>query len=81
MKRQATTPQGNEAVDLLAIAMNASKLYHGHTHDSLDYGKASAAAGFAIHGVGLCGITSIDGTQIVRGEQDDARAYRKVVPT
>lgn len=30
-------PQGNEAYELLAVAMNAKKLFHGHTHNPLPY--------------------------------------------
>jgi predicted phosphodiesterase len=65
-------PQGNEAYELLAVAMNAQKLFHGHTHDSLPY-RIQAIRMF---GVGLRGITNLDGKKIVPGELDDARAYR-----
>ena len=65
-------PQGNEAVDLLAVAMSASRIYHGHTHDSLPYNNPE----IQIFGVGLCGITSLDGTKILAGELDEARANR-----
>lgn len=65
-------PQGNEALSLLAIAMGAGKHYHGHTHDSLPYNNADVQ----VFGVGLCGITDLDGTKIVPGELDEARAHR-----
>jgi hypothetical protein len=34
-------PQGNEAVDLLAVTMGASKVYHGHAHDNFPYNNAA----------------------------------------
>ena len=55
-------PQGNEAYELLAVAMSAQKLFHGHTHDSLPY-RIQAIQMF---GVGLRGITALDGTKILR---------------
>lgn len=70
-------PQGNAAFELLAASMGVRALFHGHHHDALDYSKASANAGFAITGVGLRGITAIDGTRIVEGERDVARAHRR----
>jgi predicted phosphodiesterase len=69
-------PHGNEALELLAAALGADALFHGHTHDNLDY--SSAAAGFMIRGVGLRGITALDGEQIVTGELDEARSHRVV---
>jgi hypothetical protein len=65
-------PHGNEAYDLLAITMGVQNLFHGHTHDSLPY-RVQAVRMF---GVGLRGITNLDGTKIIPGELDDARAYR-----
>ena len=55
-----------------AVAMGASRIYHGHTHDSLHYKNAEVQ----MFGVGLCGITSLDGTKILAGELDEARANR-----
>ena len=66
-------PHGNEALELLAMTMGATKLYHGHTHDALAYDNPQ----IRLCGVGLCGITSIDGTKIVPGELDDARSNRQ----
>ena len=65
-------PQGHEAYELLAVTMGAQKLFHGHTHDSLPYRMQA----IQMFGVGLRGITALDGTKIVPGELDDARAYR-----
>ena len=70
-------PHGNEALELLAITMGASKLFHGHTHDALPYDNQH----IKLCGVGLCGITSIDGTKIVTGELDDARSNRQLFRT
>jgi predicted phosphodiesterase len=65
-------PHGNEAFDLLAITMSVTTLFHGHTHDSLNYPVGAVR----MCGVGLCGITSLNGTKIIAGEQDGARAHR-----
>jgi predicted phosphodiesterase len=65
-------PQGNEAYEYLAVTMGVRKLFHGHTHDSLPY-RLQAIQMF---GVGLRGIANLDGTKIVPGELDEARAYR-----
>ena len=70
--RRLANPQGNEAIDLLAVAMGASRIYHGHTHDSLPYNNAEVQ----IFGVGLRGITDLNGTKLVPGELDEARAHR-----
>ena len=66
-------PQGKEALELLAITMSATKLYHGHTHDSLPYYNQQ----IQLCGVGLCGITSLDGEKIIPGALDEARSDRK----
>ncbi|MFO1305375.1 MAG: metallophosphoesterase [Burkholderiales bacterium] len=65
-------PHGNEAFELLAVAMGARLLFHGHTHDSLPY-RTQAIQMF---GVGLRGITNLRGEKILPGELDEARAYR-----
>lgn len=70
-------PQGHEALTLLAAAMGVQAHFHGHTHDCVNYGVASAAAGFAMIGVGLCGITQLSGLKIISGELDDARSNRR----
>jgi predicted phosphodiesterase len=67
-------PQGHEAIDLLAVTMGAGAIFHGHTHDSLNYQNTEAR----MVGVGLCGITALDGTKIVKGELDEARSNRRV---
>lgn len=65
-------PQGNAAIDLLAVATGARKHFHGHTHDSLPYNNPAVQ----VFGVGLRGITDLEGKKIVPGELDEARAYR-----
>ena len=66
-------PQGNAALDTLGVIMGAKKQFHGHTHDAIAYHNRD----IALFGVGLRGITSIDGTKIVKGELDEARASRR----
>lgn len=70
-------PHGFQAIDALAQSLRVRATFHGHHHDSLDYSKAWADLGFKAHGVGLCGISDLEGTVIVAGEKDDARRYRE----
>lgn len=74
-------PNGFEAIDLLGQVMGVRWLAHGHHHDSLDYTAWRNRLGFTVFGVGLRGITAMDGTVIVRGERDAERArVRSAVP-
>lgn len=66
-------PYGNGALDLLAVAMGAQRLFHGHQHDSLPYRNQA----IRMFGVGLRGITDLSGKKIVPGEQDDERSGRR----
>lgn len=68
---------GNEALTLLAIALNAKTTFHGHHHDRLDYSQQAGELGMAAFGVGLRGISGRDGRPIVPGELDQTRALRK----
>jgi hypothetical protein len=68
-------PLGYEANDLLAAALGAEAMFHGHHHDRLDYTRT--ALGFAVQGVGLRGITDLAGNVINRGERDDEGATRR----
>lgn len=68
-------PHGYEAIDLLAAALGAKAMFHGHHHDRLDYTRA--ALGFDVHGVGLRGVTDLAGNVIVGGERDDERAAQR----
>lgn len=69
-------PRGFEAIDLLAAALGVKTSFHGHHHDCLDYASFRATLGFMPRGVGLRGITALDGTQILAGELDAQRAMR-----
>ena len=63
-------PHGFSAIDELAQAMGVRKVFHGHHHDNRDYGLATEHLGFETHGVGLCGITDLDGKVVVSGMKD-----------
>jgi len=71
-------PHGFEAIELLAACMGVSASFHGHHHDRLDYSAFAARDGFRAYGVGLRGITALDGTIVRVGELDAARAGRLV---
>lgn len=68
---------GNEALTLLALALDAKTTFHGHHHDRLDYNECAGELGMAAFGVGLRGITGRDGRVIVPGELDQIRAHRQ----
>ena len=67
-------PRGFALIDDLARALRVHILFHGHHHDCLDYSGSTAALGFRAHGVGLRGISALDGTVLRPGELDAARA-------
>jgi len=69
-------PHGFEAIDELARSLQVSKTFHGHHHDQLDYSAERTRLGFETFGVGLRGITDLDGQIIQAGELDSARAGR-----
>lgn len=71
-------PYGRDGLVHLARSMGVSRLYHGHHHDNLDYEPVRQAWGlpFAVHGVGLRGITDQDGQVVTPGELDEQRAHR-----
>lgn len=71
-------PHGFEAIDELARAMRVKRVFHGHHHDRLDYREKWFDMGFKTFGVGLCGITALDGTVVLAGVHDDARRSRLV---
>lgn len=70
-------PNGFEVVDDLARAMRVRAVFHGHHHDRLDYSASSERLGFRAHGVGLRGVTKLDGELVVMGELDLVRWYRR----
>lgn len=67
-------PLGFTAIEELASAMGCRALFHGHQHDALDYRAVFDKYGFAVYGVGLRGISSLDGSQVLAGEKDAERA-------
>lgn len=69
-------PHGMEAIDFLAQCMGVRWVVHGHHHDALDYSAWRDQLGFTAIGVGLRGITTLEGTIVVAGELDAARASR-----
>jgi predicted phosphodiesterase len=73
-------PHGFEAIDLLAAALGAQRVYHGHHHDRMDYSGCTSALGFSAYGVGLRGITNLSGMIIRPGELDAQRSGRSVWP-
>lgn len=70
-------PHGFEAIDLLAQCMRVRWVVHGHHHDALDYNAWRDRLGFTAIGVGLRGISTLEGTTVVAGELDAARATRR----
>ena len=63
-------PHGFASIDELARSMQVSKAFHGHHHDRIDYSSHHERLGFQAFGVGLRGITDLDGKVIVAGELD-----------
>lgn len=70
-------PSGFEVIDDLARAMRVRAVFHGHHHDRLDYGASTARLGFRAHGVGLRGVTDLDGELVVMGDLDLVRWCRR----
>lgn len=71
-------PYGFEVMDELARSIGARSMFHGHHHDNLDYSSHTGRLGFSANGVGLHGIKSISGADIVRGMHDDRRAEMRL---
>ena len=69
-------PNGFAAIDELARAMKVKRVFHGHHHDRLDYREQWFDMGFKTFGVGLCGITALDGSVVLAGVHDEARRSR-----
>jgi predicted phosphodiesterase len=63
-------PHGFTELDELARAMGVKSAFHGHHHDCRDYRASWWSLGFRRYGVGFCGITSLDGRIIIRGDFD-----------
>jgi predicted phosphodiesterase len=69
-------PHGFAALDALARCLQVRQAFHGHHHDRRDYRPEWPRLGFEAHGVGLRGITALDGPVIRVGELDERRAIR-----
>jgi hypothetical protein len=63
-------PHGFAVIDELARSLRVRRAFHGHHHDRLDYRGDWPRLGFEAHGVGLRGITALDGLVIRAGELD-----------
>lgn len=63
-------PHGFLAIDLLAQVMGVTIVFHGHHHDSRDYGAWEAKMGFRTYGVGFRGITTMRGERVAAGDYD-----------
>lgn len=72
-------PMGFGAIDELARDLKVGKLFHGHQHDNLDYSAHIQSMGFTPYGVGLRGITDLEGHIIRAGEIDLERAGEREV--
>lgn len=59
-------PYGFEAIDLLAQAMGARWVVHGHHHDSLDYSAHRERMRFSAIGVEFRGVTTLE-NRVIRG--------------
>ena len=66
-------PHGHASLDELGRCLGVRWAFHGHHHDQLDYSAMNDRLGFRAFGVGLRGITSLDGEVIVEGEDDNYR--------
>lgn len=71
-------PHGFTAIDDLARALGVKKAFHGHHHDRLDYSERWATLGFEAYGVGLRGISDLEGNVVVPGQLDAERSQRQV---
>ena len=69
---------GFRAIDELARCLCVTASFHGHNHDNLDYQDQWKDLGFKAYGVGLRGITDMQGVVVKAGELDDQRAVREV---
>lgn len=58
-------------IDELARCLRVRQTFHGHHHDRLDYRAEWPRLGFEAHGVGLRGITALDGRVIQPGSWMD----------
>jgi len=72
-------PNGFEAIDELARSLGVETAFHGHHHDRLDYSACWTGLGFKAYGVGLRGVTRLDGEVLISGQQDQHRLFRQAL--
>lgn len=63
-------PKGFATIDHLAKRLGVHTLFHGHQHESLDYAAYTSLLGFRPYGVGLRGITDVNGLKVLPGARD-----------
>ena len=63
-------PHGFVPIDHLARQLKVSVSFHGHHHDRRDYSRDVPRLGFQPFGVGLRGITALNGEVIRPGDMD-----------
>lgn len=63
-------PYGFQAIDTLARNLGVGRVFHGHHHDCRDYRGCRQRLGFEVCGVGLRGITDLDGRVLRAGEAE-----------
>ncbi len=69
-------PYGFAGITELARGMKASKTFHGHHHDCLDYSAHFLKLGFQAHGVGYRGVSDQNGMQVRPGDLDHVKSNR-----
>ena len=69
-------PYGFSVIDDVARSLGVHTSFHGHHHDRLDYSGRWREQGFRSFGVGLGGITDLQGQIIRPGEVDHIRQHR-----
>ena len=72
-------PHGFAVIDDLARCLGVHRAFHGHHHDRRDYRAAWDRLGFEAHGVGLRGITALDG-QVSRAGELDRVVHAQHIP-
>jgi hypothetical protein len=70
-------PNGFQALNELGRSLGVKASFHGHHHDALDYSSCWERMGFRAYGVGLRGLTRLDGEIVVPGEEDEHRRIRQ----
>lgn len=63
-------PHGFHKIDELARYLGVDKAFHGHHHDRIDYENQWRWICFEAYGVGFRGITDLNGSVILPGQND-----------